>query len=85
MEAIPEFAGHKDLLARNVELLHGLLQTLADLGLVAVDVGAVDVAVAGLQRVLHGTSDLTGLRLPGAQTQDGEIMPARQLDNSDHI
>ncbi len=76
MEAIPEFAGHKDLLAWDVELLHGLLQALADLGLVAVDEGAVDVAVAGLQRVLDGPSDLTGLRFPGAQTQDGEIMSA---------
>ena len=53
VEGVPELAGHEDLLALDVQLLHGLLQTLPDLGLVLVDEGAVDVTVAGLQGVLH--------------------------------
>lgn len=42
----------------------GLLETLADLGLIAVAVGAVDELVAVSERVGDGRLDLAGLGLP---------------------
>ena len=85
VEARPELARHEDLLPLNAELLHGLLDALPNLGLVFVDVGAVDVAVADLQGVLDGGRYLAGLRLPGAEAQDGEVVAAGQFDGGNHF
>lgn len=46
-----------------------LLETLADLVLVAIAVGAVDEAVAALEGVGDGLLDLTGIGFPGAWLQ----------------
>jgi hypothetical protein len=62
VEDVPKLARHEDLFSLDVELLHGLLQTLSDLCLVLVDVGAVDVAVADLQCVFNGLSNLGYIR-----------------------
>jgi len=58
VEDVPELTRHEDLFSLDVELLHSLLKTLSDLCLVLVDVGAVDVAVADLQCVFNGLSNL---------------------------
>lgn len=61
----PDLGDDKDVLALDA-LGERRLQTLADLVLVAIAVGAVDEAVAVGDGVLDGGGDLTGGGLPGA-------------------
>ena len=68
---VVELGGQPDLVARHARRL----DALADLLLVAVGKGGVDVAVAGAQRVLDGFGDFVGARLPGAQADGGDLVP----------
>ena len=58
----PQLRREEDVLARNARRL----EPLADLALVLVHEGAVDVSVAVLERDLNGVLDLAGLALPGS-------------------
>ena len=60
---------HPDLISWDARVL----DALADLVLVAVGEGSVDVAVAGLEGSLDSLADLVGLGLPGAQTNSGHL------------
>lgn len=62
----PDLADDEDVLALGGAAGEGLLETLADLVLVGVAVGAVDELVAVLEGVGDGGLDLAGLTLPGA-------------------
>ena len=59
----------------NVRASHaGRSDAVADLLLVAVGEGRVDVAVARAQGCLDGALDLVGLGLPGAQADGGDLV-----------
>jgi hypothetical protein len=71
MLRIPELGCDEDVLALKARDLaaEGLLESLRNLLLVAVDLCEVQVAVAGLECFEDGGLDLTRLGLPGAKTQ----------------
>ena len=52
----------------------GVLDTLADLVLVTVGEGSVDVAVALQQGILDGLADFIGLGLPSTQANGGDLV-----------
>lgn len=66
---VPQFGGDEDLLTLDAELLEALVQALGDLLLVLVNLGQVEVAVAGLQGLVDTGRHLAGLRLPRAITE----------------
>ena len=66
---VVELGGDPDLGARDARVADGG----ADLGLVAVGEGGVDVAVAGLEGGEDGVVDLVGGGLPGAEADDGDL------------
>jgi hypothetical protein len=66
---VVKLGGDPDLLSRDA----GVLDTLADLVLVAVCEGSVDVAVSSEESGLDGLADLVGLGLPGTQTNSGHL------------
>ena len=76
---VPELAGDEDLLAVQLGALEDLLESLADLALVLVDAGAVDVEVAGLEGGHDGVLDLAGLGLPSSESnqRDRFVSPVR--------
>lgn len=59
---VVQLGGEEDFLARNTRVL----DALADLALVAVRSGGIDVPVTGLECDLDSLLDETGLRLPGS-------------------
>lgn len=63
---VPQLGHDKDVLALHGARRDGRLDALADLVLVAVAVGRVDEAVAGLEGDLDGGGDFAGPGLPGA-------------------
>lgn len=67
---VVQLGGNPDLLAGDA----GVLDALANLGLVAVGEGGVDVPVALEQGVLDGLTDFVGLGLPGAQADGGDLV-----------
>lgn len=67
---VVQLGGDPDLLTGNA----GVLDTLADLVLVAVGEGSVDVAVALQQGDLDGLADLIGLGLPSTQANGGDLV-----------
>lgn len=66
---VVELGGDPDVGARNP----GVADGGADLGLVAVGEGRVDVAVAVLEGGEDGVVDLVGAGLPGAEADDGDL------------
>ena len=68
---VPELAGDPQLLALYEPIGEGLPQRLADLGLVAVDGGGIEVAVAQLQGGAHRGGGAFGRQAPGAEAQGG--------------
>ena len=67
----PQLGGDPELLARHVASREHALERLADLRLVLIDPGAVEVAVAQVDGLLDGAADLPGRGLPGPQPQGG--------------
>lgn len=67
---VEELGGEPDLVARHARRL----DAGADLGLVAVGRGRVDVAVTGLERGLDSRLHLVRLRLPGAEADGGDLV-----------
>lgn len=66
---VVQLGGEPDLLTGNARGL----DALADFLLVAIGIRGVDVSVAGTQSSLDGLLDLTGLGLPGAETDSGHL------------
>lgn len=72
---IPQLGGEEDVLALQAgDLCKGLLDALAGLLLVAVDLGEVDVAVADLEGLVDALADFAGGGLPGAVAQEGDLV-----------
>lgn len=61
---VPQLGGDEEVLALEAKLLDALVQALGDLLLVLVDLGQVEVPVAGLERLVDADRDLTRLGLP---------------------
>lgn len=61
---VVELGGDPDLLTGNTRVL----DTLTNLGLVAVSESSVDVTITGEESGLDGLANLVGLRLPCAET-----------------
>ena len=73
---VPELGGDEDVLALQAgDLFQGLLDPLGDLLLVLVDLGQVEVAVAGLEGLEDALADLTGGSLPGAVAKGRDLVP----------
>jgi hypothetical protein len=66
---LPDLGLDEDLFARDA----GVAQGLADLGLVAVGGGGVDVPVAEFERGLHGGDGLLGRGLEDAESEGGHL------------
>lgn len=58
---VPQLGSDEQVLTLDAEFLDALVQTLGDLLLVLVDLGQVEVAVAGLQGLVDTDGHLTGL------------------------
>jgi hypothetical protein len=65
---VPELGCDKEVLALDT-LAEGPLESLGDLLLVAIDLGKINVLVAGLESLVNGGLDLTGLGLPCSESQ----------------
>jgi hypothetical protein len=72
---VVELGGDPDLLAGNTRVL----DTLANLLLVAVGKSCIDVAVAGLERSLDGFANFTRLRLPSSEADRGDLCAGVEL------
>lgn len=66
---VPELGDDEEILALDSELAESLLEGSGDLLLVAVDLGKVNVLVAGLEGFVDGSLDLAGFGLPCAKAQ----------------
>jgi hypothetical protein len=65
---VPQLGCDEDVLALKTAV-ESLLERLCDFLLVAVDLSEVEMAVAGLEGLLDGGTDLARLSLPRAETQ----------------
>ena len=65
-----QLGGDPDLFARNARVL----DALANLMLVAIGKGSVNVSVACLKRSLYSLADLIGLGLPSSQANGGNLV-----------
>lgn len=65
---VPELGCDEEVLALDA-LAEGPLESLSDLLLVAIDLGKINVLVAGLESLVNGGLDLTGLSLPCSESQ----------------
>ena len=75
MLVVPQLGGNEDVLTLEArDLSESLLDALGDLLLVLVDLGQVEMAVAGLESLEHAGTDLAGLGLPGAVAQEGDLV-----------
>jgi hypothetical protein len=72
---VVQLGGQPDLIARHARRP----DALADLLLVAVGEGRVDVAVASTEGSLNGLADLAGLGLPCTQPNSGNLSPRVEL------
>lgn len=75
---VVKLSGDPDLLSGDARVL----DTLADLVLVAVGEGSVDVAVSSEEGSLDGIADLVGLGLPGTQTNSGHLSTLQEGQSS---
>lgn len=64
MVCAPQFRGHENLRALHDAFREGAFDALADLGLVSVTLGCVDVAIAYFEGMVDGCADFTGRGLP---------------------
>lgn len=80
-----QLGGHKDVTARYNPLLDFLGDGLADLCLVLVDEGGVDVPVAYVEGMARGLEGVRLERLPGAQSEDRHLAAVAQLDSGSQI
>jgi len=67
---VVKLGSEPDLLAGDARVTN----TSANLGLVSVGQGSVNVTVALQQGVLNSLADLVGLRLPGTKTDGGNLI-----------
>jgi len=80
---VPELAGDEDVLTLKAgDVVEGLLDTLADLTLVLVDLGKIEVTVTGLEGLVDTVADLTGGSLPGAVADLGHLVARVEGDSS---
>lgn len=71
---VPQLGSDPDVLTLEAgDLGEGLLDTLGDLGLVLVDLGEIEVTVAGLEGLVDTDGDFAGGGLPGAVSQSARI------------
>lgn len=71
---VPQLRGDPDVLTLEAgDLGEGLLDTLGNLGLVLVDLGEIEVAVAGLEGLVDTNGDFAGSGLPGAVSQSARM------------
>lgn len=83
MGAVPQLGGDEDVLALQAgHLGQSLLDTLADLLLVGVDLGQIQVAVANLERLVDAGADLARAGLPGAVADLGDLVAGVEGDSS---
>lgn len=76
----PQLGSDEQILALDNASVNGLLDTLADLVLIAIAQSAVNVAVARLNGVAHGASNLARRGLPGTQAQSRDLSTGVQLE-----
>eukprot|EP00756_Hemistasia_phaeocysticola_P022109 Hpha_TRINITY_DN15812_c0_g6::TRINITY_DN15812_c0_g6_i1::g.188700::m.188700 len=76
---VPEFGGYEDVLSLDDTGLEGSLERLADLSLVLVNGGAVDVTVTDLKSCADGAANFTRRRLPRAESNRRHVLPGVQL------
>lgn len=79
VSVVPELAGDEEVLSLDARL-EQLFESLTDLVLVLVDAGEVEVLVARLDGVDDGGLDLTGLRQPSAESDDGDGVTVVELE-----
>eukprot|EP00760_Papus_ankaliazontas_P029882 PhM_4_TR4508/c1_g2_i1/m.7741 len=84
VERIPELRRHPQVLALHETRRECLRECLADLGLVLVDGGAVDVTVSALDGGEHGGLDLARLGVPRAQTEERHHNTVVECDGCHH-
>lgn len=71
---VPELGGDEDVLALEAgDVGDGAADALTNLALVAVDLGQIEVAVAGLESLVDAVANLTGGGLPGAVAETGQL------------
>lgn len=80
---VPELAGDEDVLTLEAgDIVESLLDALADLTLVLVDLGKIEVAVASLEGLVDTVADLTWGSLPGAVADLGHLVARVEGDSS---
>lgn len=72
---VPELGGDEEVLTLDA-LAEGSLEGVGNLLLVAVDLGKIDVLVAGLEGLVNGGLNLTGLSLPCTESQLAVVLLA---------
>lgn len=72
-------AWHEPAVYEPRPLTYPLLQRVAHLILVAINVRAVDQSIATVNGALHSSLDLTWLALPRAQTNKGNLFSSEKL------
>lgn len=83
MSVVPQLGGDEDVLALQAgDLSKGLLDALANLLLVAVDLGKVKVAVANLESLVDTSANLAGGGLPCAVADLGDLGAGVEGDGS---
>lgn len=81
--AVPQLGGDEDVLALQAgHLSQSLLDALADLLLVGVDLGQVEVAVANLEGLVDTGANLARAGLPGAVADLGDLVAGVEGDGS---
>lgn len=73
---LKQLAGHKNFRTGHATQL----DALADFALVLVRPGAVNVAIARLEGRAHSIADLARWRLPGTQTDAGNLLPIAERE-----
>lgn len=78
---VPQLGGDEDVFALQAgDLSEGLLDALADLLLVAVDLGKIEVAVANLEGLEDAGADFARGSLPGAVAELGDLVAGVEGD-----
>ncbi len=71
---VPQLGGDEDVLTLQARhLSKGTLEALANLLLVLVDLGQIEMTVSGLEGLVDASADLTRGRLPGAVAKGGNL------------
>ncbi|KAI6776858.1 hypothetical protein HG530_000803 [Fusarium avenaceum] len=80
---VPELSSDEDVLTLEaIDLADSLLDTLTNLTLVLVDLGEIEVAVAGLEGLVDTVANLAGGSLPGAVADLGDLVARVEGDCS---